>query len=574
MPNTPEHLNFSDSGPQPFDPLDMISEGFYVFPIQGHRKYPLKVAGEAWSYYWDNQRRDILAGEVALDKSNPATTGWCIAPHKTDKHPLLLVDLDVYEGRTPEDLWPDFAGPNVDMPENIGITRSTGGGYHFWFALPEHLDSRSLPASFNFGSGIEGEIRFSGQDRPRILVLPGTRATNKSGKIGTYTVAKPFNVANLPDPPPELIARLQGRVGTSSDELMTSANQIDSLPTIYTTTTPREDIVASKMPTEFHHLMAVVQQCHVTEGGRNNFAAMVSQIVGRIYKARPNDVTVKMMVDTIQAALEEKLPLGELKKTIYSAMKRGQANAKRFDVVDKHPSTTVVLQEVKSIYQKLPWLLVHLKADGKVQAFELGLGGSAKRPDEVTHSMTLTEFSKQTVLAALSRLSGCDLDVVVRSPIFTRPNWLKVLMHYLEQGATYEYTTLPTDAVFWDTLQQWAMQAASDKIFTENVSKALPEDTVIAHTKVDVAGTGKKSYDRLVLIVHPRHHEFLLTQCGDIGATKKLLRTHADERKVTYSKRRADAWFIEITPEHMSQETNDYLWAEYVAWKRGQVDEA
>jgi len=563
-----KHLDFID-GPETFDPLDMISAGYYVFPIEGHRKYPLKVDGEAWSWYWDHQRRDILAGSVALAKNNALTTGWCIAPHKTDKYPLLLIDLDVYEGRTAEDLWPEMAGDSAEMPSNVGITRSTGGGYHFWFKLPDDLDPRTLPASFNFGSGIEGEIRFSGQERPRLLVLPGTRAMNKQGKLGAYTVYQPFNVSNLAPPPPELLSRLIGRQGTSADELMTGGDQMMDISDSYVG--DRQAVVASNMPTEFHHLMAVVQQATVTEGGRNNFAAMVAQIVGRIYSARPNDTAVKMIVDNIQNALEDKLPLGELKKTIFSAMKRGQINAKRFAVVDKYPSTTVVLTEVKSIYKQLPWLLVHLKADGKVQAFELGLGGSPKRPDEVAQSMTLTDFSKDSVLAALSRLSGSDLDIVVRSPLFTRPNWTKVLVHYLEQGATYEYTTLPTDAVFWDTLQQWAMEAARDRNFIENVSKVLPEESVLAHTKVDVAGTGKKSFDRLVLVVHPRHHEFLMTQCGDIGATKKLLRTHADERKVVYPRRKAVAWFIEVSPENMTQETVDYLWGEYVTWKRGEI---
>jgi len=565
-----KHLEFVD-GATAFNPLDMVSAGYYVFPIEGHRKYPLKVNGEAWSWFWDHQRRDMLAGSVALAQNNPQTTGWCIAPHKTDKYPVLLIDLDVYEGRSPEDLWPEFAGDNTPMPDNIGITKSAGGGYHFWFALPENLDPRTLPASFNFGSGIEGEIRFSGQDRPRLLVLPGTRAMNKQGKLGTYVVHKPFDVSNLAPPPPELVSRLLGRQGTSADELMTSADQLQSLPDSYVVN--RQQVVASNMPTEFHHLMAVVQQCHVTEGGRNNFAAMVSQIIGRIYSTRPNEIAIKIIVETIQNALEEKLPMGELKKTIFSAMKRGQVNAKRFAAVDKYPSTTVVLQEVKSIYKQMPWLLVHLKADGKVQAYELGLGGSPKRPDEVAQSMTLTEFSKASVLAALSRLSGSDLDIVVRSPLFTRPNWTRVLVHYLEQGATYEYTTLPTDAVFWDTLQQWAMEAARDKNFIENVSKVLPEESVIAHTKIDVAGTGKKSFDRLVLVVHPRHHEFLLTQCGDIGATKKLLRTHADERRVAYPRRKANAWFIEVSPENMSQETVDYLWGEYVSWKKGEIVE-
>ena len=62
-----------------------------------------------------------------------------------------------------------------------------------------------------------------------------------------------------------------------------------------------------------------------------------------------------------------------------------------------------------------------------------------------------------------------------------------------------------------------------------------------------------------------------MTQCGDIGATKKLLRTHADERKVVYPRRKAVAWFIEVSPENMTQETVDYLWGEYVTWKRGEI---
>jgi len=560
----------------PFDPTKLLLQGFYLFPVYGYRKYPTKLGGKACTWYWDHSELQVLAAEAAVALTNTSLTGWAICPHKDDYVPLLLIDVDDYaNNRTNEETWQELTNSTAKPPKGTGFVSTPSGGTHVWLRMPAHVAPSSIPHAFDLGNGIKGEIRFSGQEGAKFLVMPGTRSLNKQDHVGRYEATTEFNLATLPEAPPDLIARLQNRLGTSEveDQEQVTDNNALNIQKSFKNPPTRKEIVESQMPTEFHHLLMILENCSVAEGGRNNFAAAVAQIVGRFYRKRPNETAMKLLENAIQKTVDPPMDSGELKRTLFSAIKKGQVNSKKHDEFTKHPSMTLVLTEARAIFQSIPWLLVHLNSEGRPVAYEIGVGGSAAAKDSTTRSVTVMDFTIQSVLAGLSKLSGADPDVVVRSPIFIAQSWAKVLMHWLRTTAEYEYVSLPTEAVFWDTVQQWALEAADGKSFSEGLSLKQEDKTVLCHTTAAVVDRQMTDYRRLVLIIHPRAHEFLLMSCGDIGATKKLIRSYVDERRVLYPRKSALAWCVEVNEENMGEETMAYIWSRYTDYKtKGQEE--
>lgn len=545
---------------EPLDPAKLLLGGFYVFPIFEYRKYPTKVGTRPWSWFWDHGNLQDLTAEALLLTESNSLTGWALAPHKTDPTKLILLDVDDYSGtRTPQDVWQELA--SGEMPQGLGVVRSPSGGFHFYMAMPSTVQPSQLPHSFDFGNGIKGEIRFSGQGGIKFLILPGSRTLNHDSKVRRYEAQKDFNLAELPDAPAELIQRLTARVGTEEreEDAQISDNLATALEKGYKRPPSRKEIVESEMPTEFHHLMGILQHAEIDEGGRNNFAAAVAQIVGRFYRKRPNEVAMRIMASAVQGAVDPPLPKSELMRTLYSGLKRGQENSKKHDAYIKHPSMSLVLTEARALFGSIPWLMIHLNQEGKPVAYELGIGGTAAARTPDSKSMTIVDFTQQSVLAALARLTGVDQDVLVRSPLFISVNWIKVLMHWLRSTAEIEYIALPTEAIFWDLIQQWALQASDHEHFTSGITQMHPESNALCNTRAKIVSDEKQEYRRMILVIHPINHEFLMMSCGDIGATKKLLRTHVDERKVLYTKKRANAWCVEINETNLGEETMRYI---------------
>lgn len=571
LPNIDTLLEISASNKAaPFDPVQLLLAGFYVFPLQGYRKYPTKLGGRGWSWYWDHSRLDILTAEGTAAAHQTGVTGWGICPKDSDTTPLLLLDVDDYSGKTTEEIWHELTNTDAAIPPGVGIVNTPSGGVHIWMRFPANVAPKAIPHAFDFGNGIKGEVRFSGQEAAKFLVMPGTRALNKKQQVSRYSVATTFNLTELEEPPPTLLARLTSRRGTDAkeDQDQVTSNTVDGISDAYIAPPSRKLIIESAMPTEFHHLMSIVQQSQVDEGGRNNFAAAVSQVVGRIYRKRLNETAIKLMVDSIQGAVGTPIPASELKRTIYSGIKRGQQNAKNHDSFAKYPGMTLVLTEAKSIFGSLPWVIMHLNSAGKPVAFEVGLGGDPVSRSGDRRSLTVLDFTIQSVLAALTKLSTADQDVVVRSPLFVSLSWSKVLMHWLRTSAIYEYVALPTEAEFWGTIQQWAMQAAEAKNFTDGLTLVHKDDNCLCHTTAAIVDKDMPAFRRLVLVIHPRMHEFLILACGDVGATKKLLHSFVDERRIKYPKNTQLAWCVEVNDGNIGEDTMSYIWAVYTDTKR------
>ena len=57
-------------------------------------------------------------------------------------------------------LW-NHVVPGEDLPEDVMVIKTPTGGWHLGFKLPPDVDAEKLPATFDFGNGVTGEVRAS-----------------------------------------------------------------------------------------------------------------------------------------------------------------------------------------------------------------------------------------------------------------------------------------------------------------------------------------------------------------------------------------------------------------------------
>ena len=222
--------------------IELSEKGYWVFPTRNRQKYPTTFSNRSWDTFIEANDQELLHAHLLHE----AGTGAALCPQATDKVPLLILDLDTY-GMEFDDLWKHIC-PGEEVQDEL-IVGSPSGGFHIWFKLPDSIDAEKLPATFDFGEGITGEVRASSKAR-RLIMLPGSLAVNKNGKPAKYKILRGnLKPDELPHPPPSLMARLVARKDQGkADE--------------------------GKQPTEVMHLIGLLEQVEtVTEGDRNNFIA-------------------------------------------------------------------------------------------------------------------------------------------------------------------------------------------------------------------------------------------------------------------------------------------------------------
>lgn len=607
-------------GPVPFNPLSLGTAGYFVFPTYQYNKYPTSLGKRTWTTFWDSQDiAELVAYNGALLSSPPAIegspvtlkpTGWAFAAHSNDPVPLLVLDIDAYETADPQrsvitaeaslelakehalrtynkllNVNPAVSGPLEPIPESIGVVLTPTGGTHFYFRLPDDINYREIPPEFNFGNGIAGEIRFSRQPRPRILMLPGSRALNKKGEIGSYHVYRPFNLEQLKAPPPHIILRLTGRDRSTLDnreDAVEASIEISRAESSYRVVPPRQTLVEAALPTEVHHFLGMLQQTQIGEGGRNNFVAAAGMIIGRIAQKRPNDIGLNLIEHVLQGALEKPLTAGEFKKAFHSGLTRGKENASHYSRADKFPSVSLVLNEFVGIFGDFPYVTRYLSADGNVDSWELGIGGSTKRKDERKRFVTMKTLDRLDVIAALSKIAGADLDVVSRSPIFTSSGWTRALILYLLAKSEDEYTSAPPLEVFWDTVLSCTIEAANEYNFGETLDSRVHGANALFLVATSKRKKGAGEVDEyglsggreLQLALTPLQVETMVHQSGDVVSIRKFLDAFGKRRKVYYKtgrRRAVDTWFIDVLvagPQRFDNTLSDLVFSRFADWKQ------
>ena len=238
-------------------PLALSGQGYWVFPTTGRRKYPVRLNGREWDSFIEDQEHELCHATLLQEKG----TGAVLCPQSSDPVPLLILDLDTY-GMSFDELWIRIAS-GITVPETMGLVETPSGGFHLWFRLPPEVVAQRLPATIDFGNGVAGEVRVSSGAR-RLIMLPGSLATNKHNKPGHYRLVQgtPEEPTTLAFPPEVLISRLVARRDQGK------AKQ-----------------TAKGKPTEAMHFIALMEHLadEIPEGGRNNFVAKIGQVMGRIH---------------------------------------------------------------------------------------------------------------------------------------------------------------------------------------------------------------------------------------------------------------------------------------------------
>lgn len=509
---------------------ELSEEGYWVFPTRNRQKYPTTFSQKKWDTFIEENERELLHAHLLHEKG----TGAALCPQPTDKVPLLILDLDTY-GMEFDDLWLHICpGEKVD-PEML-VVGSPSGGFHVWFRLPDTINAEKLPATFDFGEGVTGEVRASSKAR-RLIMLPSSLVINKNGKPAKYKIIQgKLKPSTLTHPPSSLMARLVARKDQGKAD---EGNQ----------------------PTEVMHLIGMLEQVQdITEGDRNNFIARMGQVMGRLHPSKKLDPE---LINKIWEGLSPKLGPNfdekEFRIAINSGWSTGSKNAEKYQAREKHPSVSDIRAECEGIFNGLPWLVEIRDSTGKTKEWMVGFGGSAKRRHEanrVTHLRDLRD-----ILPTLTRLSNASLDTVARSPLFIQPGWSKVLEYMLSTEKAVDQLGIPPEERFWELLEEWSRISAGDMLFMEAWTEKRPLGTSTAFIVWPMAEEQPPA-----LVIPPLLQETMLTQMGDIPKAKRLVNKHLLQKTLVGMRSGQKVWVCPLA--QLQPETREYIGAQYEQFVR------
>ncbi|MDP6954402.1 MAG: bifunctional DNA primase/polymerase [Planctomycetota bacterium] len=480
------------------NPIKLSEQGYFVFPTTNYQKFPTKIGRRTWDMYIAESEQTLLHAQLLHHGAD--RTGAALCPQSSDPVPLLILDLDTY-GTDLNTCWHQLA-PGEDRPAGLGIISTASGGWHLWFRLPPDIKPDRLPAQVDFGQGIGGEVRCSGNAR-RLIMLPGSAANNKHGKRGKYEAVGTLDLEALPEPPPSLLSRLLAR----RSERATEHTAQDGLPT-----------------EAVHLLRALGRIPSVPEGDRNNFVAQVGQILGRLCPSqKPSDKMLSHAWEILSAPLGEGFEQVEFLRALSSGWQTGRKNADEYGPREKHPTVSDIRAECEAIFRAVPWMVEVRDSTGKTKEFQVGFGGSAKRRNEATRVVKVKDLSE--VLPTLTRLGNADPDTVVRSPLFIQPGWSRALDFMLRSEKGVDQLGIPPEERFWEMLEEWSRISAGDLNFIETWSAKRPggPSSCLIVWPVD---------EPPALVIPPALHEPLLIRVGDLPTARRLVKKNLLEKSL------------------------------------------
>lgn len=425
------------------------------------------------------------------------------------------------------------------FPPNAGLVKTASGGFHVYFS-GEGIDLKTLPSAFDLGQGCLGEIRKSAGGMA-LLVLPGSRVTNKRGKIALYEEVQPIVPSALCSPPPLLVKRLVARP--------------ERQPARHGDT----------MPTEAYHALRFIERMGIVkEGEMNVVIAQVGQLIGRLCpQTTPSDGIMKELWNALSPRLEtppfdpedpEKQKL--FRSAMKSGWKKGHDNRVKYDHKDPIPSVSDVRAECEALFGASPWLQEMRGPDGKVIELRLGLGGSAKRPNDVQQSASID--SMNDILPALTRIGRADEDTVALCPLFVQGGWGKTLRFMLQAGKEVTYISASPEDRLWSMLTIRLHEALAARAFTRtfNEKRDVPSACFLVY----------KSAQAYLVVPSADEQEFLLTHSGDVGKAKSVVKRVSLDKNLRGTSSRQRAWAISLS---YFDESDTLLANEaYEAWVR------
>ena len=509
--------------------IELSEQGYWVFPTRNRQKYPTSFNKRNWDTFIDGGEQELLHAHLLHDKG----TGAALCPQPEDSTPLLILDLDTY-GMAFDDLWLHLS-PNEKPDPSLLVVGTPSGGFHVWFKLPDDVNGEKLPATFDFGEGITGEVRASSKAR-RLIMLPDSLATNKNGKPAKYKIISgKLQPDKLPTPPASLMARLVARKDQGKAD---EGNQ----------------------PTEVMHFLDLLAQIQeISPGERNNFIAKVGQIMGRLH---PGKKLAAELVGKVWDSLNVKLgdfSEKEFRIAVNSGWSTGSKNAEKYQAREKHPSVTDIRAECEGIFTGVPWLVEIRDSSGKTKEWMVGFGGSAKRRHEANRVTHLGDL--RDILPTLTRLSSASLDTVARSPLFIQPGWSKVLEYMLSTEKAVDQLGIPPEERFWELLEEWSRISSGDLLFMEAWTEKRPLGVSTAFIVWPMTEEQPPA-----LVIPPLLQETMLTQLGDIPKAKRLVSKHLLQKTLVGMRSGQRVWVCPIS--QLQPETQEYIGAQYEQFVR------
>ena len=510
--------------------VNLSELGYWVFPVKDRKKYPSPLRGKKWDEFINENEHELLHAHLLSGD----WSGAAMCPQSNDSTPLLILDLDAY-GMDLDTLWKHVV-PGEEMPDDVLVIKTPTGGWHLWFKLPPDVDAEKLPATFDFGNGVTGEVRVSCRAR-RLIMLPDSTATNKHGKAGKYQIHRgPTDMSNgrhiekVGLPPGPLMARLVARKDQGKAE---EGNQ----------------------PTEVLHLIKVLEGYpDIVEGSRNDLVAKIGQILGRMH---PSKQLPEELLRSLWKVLAPKLgdfDSKEFQIAIASGWKTGSRNAQKYHAREKHPSVTDVQTECESIFTSVPWIVEVRDSAGKTKEWLAGFGGSAKRRHEADRVVRLKDL--RDILPTLTRLTNASMDTVARSPLFIQPGWKAVLEYMLNTEKAVDQLGIPPEERFWELLEEWCRISAGDMLFLEAWTEKRPAGAAVAFIVWPMV-----DQEPPAMVIPPLLQETILTQIGDIPKAKKLVGKHLLKKTLVGMRSGQTVWVCPIS--NFDEETQNYIEAQY-----------
>lgn len=519
------------------DWIDLSERGYWVFPTKHRHKYPTTLKGVKWDQFIDGRDQELLHAHVLHSIGSQDVTGACVCPQSSDPVKLLVLDFDTY-GVEFDDLWMNLSD---EPPETTTlVVQSPSGGFHLWFRLTDDVNAEQLPATFDLGNEIKGELRASSKAR-RMIMLPGSLVTNKNGKAARYEILQgKLDPTTLPPPPGSLMSRIISRKGDTKPE--TDGNQ---------------------QPTEVQHFMREVLPRlvgSIEEGGRNNFVSKIGQILGRLHPGeQPRVELMQEVFDLLSPRLGDDFKQKEFAIAFKSGWSTGSKNGDKYQARAKHPSVTDVKAECTTMFGALPWLVEVRDSAGKTKEYIVGFGGSNKRRHEAKRVTQLKDL--RDLLPTLTRLSNASMDAVARSPLFIQPGWSKVLEFMLMTEKAVDQLGIPAEERFFELLEDWARIAAGDLLFLEAWTEKRPQGSAIAFIVWPLSEEQAPA-----LVIPPMLQEAMITQLGDIPKAKKLAGKYLLPKTLVGMRKGQQVWSCPLTV--LQEETRDFIGMQYEQYVR------
>jgi len=489
----------------------LIDNGYFVFPTFNYSKeIPERVSGDSWEMLVERGEADDVSDFYFVSGGK---TGAALCPSKHDSHPLLVIDLELRLSdwrKSWRELVPD------EEPENaMGVVRSPSGGYHLWMRLPPDVDPKHIPPSFDFGTGVRGEVRCSGAD-PAFMMLPGSRALSASGTVESYEELQALDLERLPDAPWGLLRRLtQRKEHQAASEPAKGAKAMDGLLKL---------CCAAAVGADEDDLYEHVRNAGVIAGSLGPEAGAMDDL----------DETLWGMMD------ETPLEPRQFRAQLNSGLKAGRAAMAQKGKSGGRPGVSDMRSECITLFGAIPWLLERRDSTGTTKETLLGVGGSASRRHDARAMRSIK--AKGDIVPALTQMTGADHDAVSKSPIMTDADYRRNLEFHLATTKRVEYIGASPHEMFWQVLNAWAAVAAEKGRIVQEKSKRPSGDVPFIHERGEVA----------VLVIPPRQKERFMTQVGSVSAVEELSKNHFFERLLVghNTAKNGPAWHCAIDKLH------------------------